>query len=115
MLPKLVLQTTTSSHVVAAPEQTPLVLATRDLNESWTPPLSTRGRYIVDATGQRFKLIAGNWHGASGTYNGRGDIGDPENHHAGEQAFQTPLCLDRVPIDELVQSFLDLGLTTDSH
>ncbi|PWN32209.1 glycoside hydrolase [Meira miltonrushii] len=78
----------------------------------WTPPLSTRGRYIVDANGKRFKLIGGNWHGASGTYLGKGDINDPDNHHAGEVAFQTPLCLDRVPIDEIVQSFIDLGITT---
>jgi len=29
----------------------------------WKAPLSTRGRYIVDADGHRFKLKSGNWHG----------------------------------------------------
>ena len=81
-------------------------------NTTWKPPLSTRGRYIVDSNGERFKLKAGNWHGASGTYLGKGNINDPNNHHAGEQAFQTPLCLDRTPIADIVQSFLDLGITT---
>ena len=66
-------------------------LAADNLTNNWKPPLSTRGRYIVDANGQRFKLIGGNWHGASGTYLGRGDINDPDNHHAGEVAYQTPL------------------------
>lgn len=31
--------------------------------EDWTGPLSTRGRWIVDADGDRFKLRSGNWHG----------------------------------------------------
>lgn len=82
-----------------------------NLTASWTPPLRTRGRYIVDAAGVRFKLKAGNWHGASGTYLGSGDIRDPSNHHAGEQAYQTPLCLDRTPIADIIQSFVDLGIT----
>lgn len=50
--------------------------------EDWTPPLSTRGRWIVDADGDRFKLRSGNWHGASGTWNGSGDAEDDANHHA---------------------------------
>lgn len=79
---------------------------------SWTPPLSTRGRYIVDADGQRFKLRGGNWHGASGTYTGSGNIDDPSNHHAGELAYQTPLALDRVPISKIIDSFLELGINT---
>lgn len=83
-----------------------------DLGKTWKPPLSTRGRYVVDANGKRFKLKAGSWHGASGTYLGRGDKYDRTNHWAGEATFQTPLCLDRTHIKDIVQSFLDLGLTT---
>lgn len=52
----------------------------------WTPPLSTRGRWIVDANGDRFKLRSGNWHGASGTWNGSGSADDDANHHAGENS-----------------------------
>ncbi|CAO1621187.1 unnamed protein product [Parajaminaea phylloscopi] len=83
-----------------------------NLVTSWTPPLSTRGRYIVDATGKRFRLRSGNFHGASGTYNGRGKYDDPANHHAGELAYQTVLCLDRKPLDELVDGFLELGINS---
>lgn len=79
---------------------------------SWTPPLSTRGRYIVDADGVRFPLRSGNWHGASGTYLGRGAYSDPANHHAGEVAWQTPLCLDRASVDDIISSFLELGLNS---
>ncbi|MCO5565446.1 hypothetical protein L7F22_019119 [Adiantum nelumboides] len=105
--------TSTSHSIEKSVRDLPSIkLAADNLTNNWTPPLSTRGRYIVDANGQRFKLIGGNWHGASGTYLGRGDINDPDNHHAGEVAFQTPLCLDRVPIDQIVQSFIDLGITT---
>lgn len=78
----------------------------------WTGPLSTRGRYIVDADGDRFKLRSANWHGASGTWNGSGDIADPANHHAGEQAFQTPLGLDRAGMDDIIDGFADLGLNS---
>ncbi|GAB3460729.1 glycoside hydrolase family 5 protein [Actinophytocola sediminis] len=75
-------------------------------------PLSTRGRYIVDAHGDRFKLRSANWHGASGTWTGSGDIADPANHHAGELAFQTPLGLDRASIDAIIDGFADLGLNS---
>lgn len=78
----------------------------------WVGPLSTRGRYIVDATGNRFKLRSGNWHGASGTWNGSGDTGDPANHHAGELAYQTPLGLDRASIDAVIDGFAELGLNS---
>ncbi|MBB4682892.1 glycoside hydrolase family 5 protein [Amycolatopsis jiangsuensis] len=78
----------------------------------WTGPLSTRGRYVVDATGSRFKLKSANWHGASGTWNGSGDVADPANHHAGEQAYQTPLGLDRVPIDTVLDGLAELGLNS---
>ncbi|MFC9269772.1 glycoside hydrolase family 5 protein [Streptomyces zhihengii] len=78
----------------------------------WTPPLSTRGRWIVDADGDRFKLKSGNWHGASGTWTGSGDREDPANHHAGEKADRIPLGLDRAPITEIVDGFLELGLNS---
>lgn len=52
----------------------------------------------------RFKLRSGNRHGASGTWNGSGDPADPTNHHAGEVAFQTPLGLDRAPIDDIIDA-----------
>jgi endoglucanase len=79
---------------------------------AWVGPLSTRGRYIVDATGNRFKLKSGNWHGASGTWTGSGDVHDPANHHAGEMAFQTPLGLDRASIDTVIDGFAELGLNS---
>ncbi|WP_244258023.1 cellulase family glycosylhydrolase [Streptomyces sp. Tu 2975] len=79
---------------------------------AWTPPLSTRGRYIVDADGNRFKLKSGNWHGASGTWTGTGDRDDPANHHAGEKADRVPLGLDRAPMSEIVAGFRELGLNS---
>jgi hypothetical protein len=78
----------------------------------WVGPLSTRGRYVVDARGERFKLKSGNWHGASGTWNGSGDIADPANHHAGEKSEQIPLGLDRASLDEIVSSFAELGINS---
>ncbi|MFF3768208.1 glycoside hydrolase family 5 protein [Streptomyces sp. NPDC001922] len=78
----------------------------------WTPPLSTRGRWIVDADGDRFKLKSGNWHGASGTWNGSGDPADPGNHHAGEKSGGVPLGLDRASLREIVQGFRELGLNS---
>lgn len=99
----------------------PLAVEARQLNvasgssslaDSWKPPLSTRGRYVVDADGKRFRFQGGNWHGASGTYDGAGNISDPVNHHAGEMAFQTVLALDRAPMATIIQDFLDLGINT---
>src|SRR3954447_23671741 len=78
----------------------------------FVPPLSTRGRYIVDATGVRFRLKSGNWHGASGTWNGSGDVNDNANHHAGENSGRVPLGLDRAPIDRMVSSFREIGLNS---
>ncbi len=95
--------------LVAPPPDTVAVSAAEP---SWSGPLSTRGRYIVDATGNRFKLKSGNWHGASGTWNGSGDINDPANHHAGELSHQTPLGLDRAPIDRIIDGFAELGLNS---
>jgi endoglucanase len=79
---------------------------------AWVAPLSTRGRYIVDARGDRFKLKSGNWHGASGTWNGQGDITDPANHHAGEKSDQMPLGLDRASLDSIISGFAELGLNS---
>ncbi len=75
-------------------------------------PLSTRGRYIVDANGDRFKLKSANWHGGSGTWTGSGDVNDPANHHAGEIAYQTPLGLDRASIDTVIDGLAQLGLNS---
>src|SRR5262245_1922782 len=46
------------------------------LPESGAPalPLSTRGRYIVDADGNRFKLASVNWYGASDARNVAGGL-----------------------------------------
>lgn len=78
----------------------------------WVPPLSTRGRYIVDAQGDRFKLKAGNWHGASGTWTGSGSPDDPANNHAGEKSDRMPLGLDRAPMSEIIARFRELGLNS---
>lgn len=78
----------------------------------WVGPLSTRGRYIVDANGDRFKLKSGNWHGASGTWTGSGDINDPANHHAGEKSDQMPLGLDRAPLSKIIDGFTELGFNS---
>ncbi|MEV6652253.1 cellulase family glycosylhydrolase [Streptomyces sp. NPDC051219] len=80
--------------------------------EAWTPPLSTRGRYVVDADGDRFKLKSGNWHGASGTWTGAGSPDDPANIHAGEKSDRMPLGLDRAPMSEIVAGFRELGLNS---
>ncbi|WPH04331.1 glycoside hydrolase family 5 protein [Acrodontium crateriforme] len=47
--------------------QTPLAESRNDTrsNASFTPPLHTAGRYIVDANGERYKLASVNWYGAS--------------------------------------------------
>ncbi|PWS45394.1 glycoside hydrolase, partial [Streptomyces sp. ZEA17I] len=78
----------------------------------WTPPLSTRGRWIVDAEGRRFKLRSGNWHGSSGTWNGSGPEDDPANNHAGEVGRRAPLGLDRKPMGEIIADFRELGLNS---
>ncbi|MFE9376885.1 glycoside hydrolase family 5 protein [Streptomyces sp. NPDC006855] len=78
----------------------------------WTPPLSTRGRYVVDAEGRRFKLRSGNWHGSSGTWTGRGEEEDPAENHAGEVGHRAPLGLDRMPMGEIIADFRELGLNS---
>jgi hypothetical protein len=94
--------------VVLAP---PAVMEKSEIS-GFVPPLSTRGRYIVDATGERFKLKSGNWHGASGTWTGDGDPADNANHHAGENANRIPMGLDRAPLAEIAASFAAIGLNS---
>jgi endoglucanase len=88
------------------------VPAAAEAPPNWQGPLSTRGRYIVDTNGDRFKLKAANWHGASGTWNGSGDVNDPANHHAGEKSDQVPLGLDRAPLRKIVDGIEELGLNS---
>ncbi|MGF0173558.1 glycoside hydrolase family 5 protein [Streptomyces sp. Marseille-Q5077] len=80
--------------------------------QDWTPPLSTRGRWIVDADGDRFKLRSGNWHGASGTWNGSGDQADDASHHAGENSGRIPLGLDRASVAEIIAGFREIGINS---
>ncbi|MEU9048330.1 cellulase family glycosylhydrolase [Kitasatospora sp. NPDC048343] len=79
---------------------------------SWTGPLSTRGRYIVDANGDRFKLKAANWAGAQGTWEGSGNVDDPANNQAGQVSHNIPLGLDRVPMARLLADYHGLGLNS---
>ncbi|MCX2180735.1 glycoside hydrolase family 5 protein [Streptomyces sp. SKN60] len=82
------------------------------LADSWQPPLSTRGRHVVDANGNRFKLKSGNWHGAQGSWNGSGDLADPASHHDAEKSDQLPLGLDRKPLAGILADFHALGLNS---
>ncbi|WP_329467158.1 glycoside hydrolase family 5 protein [Streptomyces sp. NBC_01431] len=84
----------------------------KSLADSWTGPLSTRGHYIVDAGGSRFKLKSANWGGAQGSWTGSGDSADPANHHAGEDSFNIPIGLDRVPLAGLLADFHQLGINS---
>jgi endoglucanase len=79
---------------------------------SWQAPLHTSGRWIVDALGNRLRLVSGNWHGASGTWDGTGDPADPAHNHAGEVSRQIPLGLDRAPITQILAGFHELGINS---
>ncbi|MGP9022522.1 glycoside hydrolase family 5 protein [Streptomyces sp. BR1] len=79
---------------------------------TWTAPLSTRGRYIVDAGGNRFRLRSANWDGAQGSWTGSGDANDPANHHSGQDSYGIPLGLDRVAIPSLLGDFHALGINS---
>ncbi|MFG2094101.1 cellulase family glycosylhydrolase [Streptomyces sp. NPDC048612] len=99
----------------AAPEASaaePSAASAGKAAEAWTAPLSTRGRYIVDADGRRFRLKSANWDGAQGSWNGSGDIDDPANHHGGQNAHGIPVGLDRVRIAMLLDDFRALGLNS---
>ncbi|MGW5420035.1 glycoside hydrolase family 5 protein [Streptomyces sp. NPDC003943] len=82
------------------------------LAASWTGPLSTRGRYIVDANGDRFKLKASNWAGAQGTWQGSGDVNDVANHQARQKSDNIPLGLDRTPIGQIMADFHAVGINS---
>lgn len=88
------------------------VLTGPQLAASWTAPLSTRGRYVVDAGGRRFKLKSANWEGAQGRWEGSGDINDPATHRDRTPSHNMPLGLDRVPMATLMRDFHALGLNS---
>ncbi|MCX5195135.1 glycoside hydrolase family 5 protein [Streptomyces sp. NBC_00249] len=96
----------------AGPAPGPAPAAGVPAAEAWTPPLSTRGRYIVDAQGNRFRLRSGNWDGAQGSWNGSGDRTDPATHHSGQDSHGIPIGLDRVPLPTLLADFRALGLNS---
>ncbi|MEU1299443.1 glycoside hydrolase family 5 protein [Streptomyces shenzhenensis] len=79
---------------------------------TWQPPLSTRGRYIVDANGDRFRLKSANWDGAQGSWTGSGSESDDANHHAGQNSHGIPLGLDRAPLSQLMSDFRELGVNS---
>ncbi len=96
----------------AAGAAAPAVLDGPALAASWAGPLSTRGRYVVDATGARFKLKSGNWAGAQGTWQGSGSTTDPANNQAGQVSYNLPLGLDRAPIADILGGFHRLGINS---
>ncbi|WP_354644314.1 glycoside hydrolase family 5 protein [Kitasatospora camelliae] len=100
----------TATAAPAAVTAAPVALTGKQLAASWSGPLSTRGRYIVDAKGNRFKLKAGNWSGVQGTWEGNGNENDANNHQAHQKSNNIPLGLDRVPIKQILVDFHALGL-----
>jgi len=98
--------TGTASATPAAPA------APAAAESTWQPPLSTRGRYIVDANGNRFRLKSANWDGAQGSWTGSGSTADSANHHAGQNSYGIPLGLDRVPLAQLMADFRKLGINS---
>ncbi|MFG2965736.1 glycoside hydrolase family 5 protein [Streptomyces sp. NPDC048288] len=94
--------------VSRSPDLAPAASATA----TWQPPLSTRGRYIVDADGNRFRLKAANWDGAQGSWTGSGSITDPAQHHAGQDSYGIPLGLDRATLPQLLADFQALGINS---
>ncbi|MFF2148442.1 glycoside hydrolase family 5 protein [Kitasatospora sp. NPDC058190] len=104
--------TATASADTTATSAAPTVLTGAQLASSWDGPLSTRGRYIVDASGNRFKLKAGNWAGAQGTWEGSGSTTDPANNQAGQVSYNLPLGLDRAPMGEILHGFHQLGINS---
>ncbi|MFB6836460.1 glycoside hydrolase family 5 protein [Streptomyces sp. NPDC056361] len=103
---------TATALAPAAVTDAPVALTGPQLAASWTGPLSTRGRYIVDAQGNRFKLKASNWAGAQGTYEGSGSESDVANHQADQMSNNIPLGLDRVPMAEILADFHALGINS---
>ncbi|MDR2321518.1 MAG: glycoside hydrolase family 5 protein [Microbacterium sp.] len=82
-----------------------------ELAGSWAAPLSTRGRYVVDADGDRFKLMSANWDGAQGHWNGSGSKDDPATHNSGD-SYDIPMGLDRVALPSLLSDFHGLGINS---
>ncbi|MEU6599772.1 MULTISPECIES: cellulase family glycosylhydrolase [Streptomyces] len=110
----LLLTATTTAASAAVPPRTDsaqLVVEAPD-QVTWSAPLSTRGRYVVDAHGDRFRLKGANWDGAQGSWTGSGSPADPANHHAGQDSHGTPLGLDRAPLPQLLADFHQLGINT---
>ncbi|MFJ1751419.1 glycoside hydrolase family 5 protein [Kitasatospora sp. NPDC088134] len=101
-----------AAPLAAADPGPPPVLTGAQLAASWTGPLSTRGRYVVDANGNRFKLKAGNWSGAQGTWQGSGSTTDPANNQAGQVSSNLPLGLDRAPVADILAGFHRLGINS---
>ncbi|MFF7355800.1 glycoside hydrolase family 5 protein [Streptomyces filipinensis] len=106
------LASATSPAVSAAPTSRAVAEADTTAPASWSAPLSTRGRFIVDSQGHRFRLRGANWDGAQGSWTGSGDITDPADHHAGQDSHGIPLGLDRVPLPQLMDDFHQLGINT---
>ncbi|MFI6253935.1 glycoside hydrolase family 5 protein [Streptomyces sp. NPDC051016] len=100
--------TAPATTVSRSPDLAPAASATA----TWQPPLSTRGRYIVDADGNRFRLKAANWDGAQGSWTGSGSITDPAQHHAGQDSYGIPLGLDRATLPQLLADFQALGINS---
>ncbi|MFE7551690.1 glycoside hydrolase family 5 protein [Streptomyces gardneri] len=103
---------TATALAPAAVTDAPVALTGEQLAASWAGPLSTRGRYIVDADGDRFKLKASNWAGAQGTWEGSGSENDAANHQSDQKSNNIPLGLDRTPISRILADFHALGLNT---
>ncbi|MET9017999.1 cellulase family glycosylhydrolase [Streptomyces olivaceoviridis] len=113
----LLLTATTGAGTTALAAVPPRTAPTRIAADTpdpaaWSAPLSTRGRYIVDAHGDRFRLKGANWDGAQGSWTGSGSATDPANHHAGQDSHGIPLGLDRVPLPRLLADFHQLGINT---
>ncbi|GHE06314.1 glycoside hydrolase family 5 protein [Streptomyces alanosinicus] len=114
----LVATTSTAAAPTAAAQDGGTPLASRTVGAtvpapaSWSPPLSTQGRFIVDSQGRRFRLKGANWDGAQGSWTGSGSVDDPADHHAGQDSHGIPLGLDRVPLDQLTVDFHQLGINT---
>ncbi|SEC23435.1 Aryl-phospho-beta-D-glucosidase BglC, GH1 family [Streptomyces sp. 2231.1] len=108
----LVAATATTAGAAPSPPARAAHTAAASDPGTWSAPLSTRGRYIVDSRGDRFRLRAANWDGAQGSWTGSGSVLDPANHHAGQDSHGIPLGLDRVPLPQLMADFHELGINT---
>ncbi|QTE02905.1 glycoside hydrolase family 5 protein [Streptomyces cyanogenus] len=104
--------TTTVASAAAPPHAAARAAADATDEPTWTAPLSTRGRYVVDAHGDRFRLKGANWDGAQGSWTGSGSAADPAEHHAGQDSHGIPLGLDRTPLPQLLADFHQLGINT---